>query len=159
MEGIEVRWGLPEDEPRIAELLELNGMPRWVAYEERFIVAERGGAVLAGLRCRTEIERLLLGLLVVAPWAGEGPLARALYSSAWSLAREIGAREIIAVPLPYTDYPHDEVGYRRRGRGWRLDVVTGRLEFRGELPASGWRRVVALLGMCAVPFFRVARDW
>lgn len=158
MEGIEVRWGLPEDEPRIAELLELNGMPRWVAYEERFIVAERRGEVLAGLRYRTEIKRLLLGLLFVDPWAGEGPPARALYAGAWSLAREIEAREIIAVPLPYANYPH-EVGYRRRGRGWRLDAVAGCLELRGELPASGWRRVVALLGMCAVPFFRVSRDW
>ena len=37
-EEIEVRWGLPGDEGGIAELLELNGMPRWVAFEERFIV-------------------------------------------------------------------------------------------------------------------------
>lgn len=157
MEGIEVRWGLPENESRIAELLELNGMPRWVAYEERFVVAERGGEVLAGLRYRTETKRLLLGLLVVDPWMSEGPLARALYAGAWSLAREIGAREVLAVRLPYADYPY-EVGYRRRGRGWRLDVAAGRPKLREELPASGWRRVVALLGMPAVPFFRVFMD-
>jgi hypothetical protein len=29
----EVRWGLLEDEAKVAELLELNGMPRWVARE------------------------------------------------------------------------------------------------------------------------------
>ncbi len=149
---------MPEDELRIAELLELNGMPRWVAYEERFIVAERGGEVLAGLRYHTDIKRLLVGLLVVDPWMGEGPLARALYAGAWSLAREIGAREVLAAPLPYADYPY-EVGYRRQGRGWRLDAVTGCPELRGKLPAGGWRRVVALLGTCAVPFFRVSRDW
>src|SRR5918992_2963107 len=34
---VEVRWGLLEDGPKIADILELNGMPRWVAYEERFI--------------------------------------------------------------------------------------------------------------------------
>ena len=158
MEGIWVRWGLPEDEPRIAELLELNGMPRWVAYEERFIVAERGGEILAGLRYRTETKRLLLGLLVVDPWAGEGALARALYAGAWSLAREIEAREILAAPLPYGEYPH-EVGYRRRRRGWRLDALMREPKLREELPASSWRRVVALLGVSAVPFFRISRDW
>ncbi len=146
---------MPKDEPRIAELLELNGMPRWVAYEERFILAESGGEVLAGLRYRTEIKRLLLGPLVIDPWAGEGPLARALYTGAWSLAREIGAREILAASLPYAEYPH-EVGYRRRGRGWYLDVLMGSPKLDGELPAGGWRRVIALLGMSAAPFFR---DW
>ncbi len=132
-------------------------MPRWVAFEERFIVAERGGEVLAGLRYRTEIKRLLLGLLVVDPWVDEGPLARALYARALSLARD-KAREILTAPLPHAGYPY-EVGYRRRGRGWRLDAVTGPTELRGELPAGGWRRVVALLGASAIPFFRVSRDW
>ena len=37
---IEVRWILPGDEHKIADLLELNGRPRWEAFEERFIVAE-----------------------------------------------------------------------------------------------------------------------
>ena len=31
--GMEVRWGLAEDEPAVADLLQLNGMPRWVAFE------------------------------------------------------------------------------------------------------------------------------
>src|SRR4028119_2218284 len=39
--GMEVRWGLAEDEPAVADLLELNGMPRWIAFEERFIVAQK----------------------------------------------------------------------------------------------------------------------
>ena len=64
---VEVRWGLPEDEAKVAELLELNGMPRWVAFGERFVVAERGGAVVAAVRCRTEPKQLLLGLLVGTP--------------------------------------------------------------------------------------------
>ena len=37
--GIEVRWGLREDEDSVAGLLELNGMSRPLAFEERFIVA------------------------------------------------------------------------------------------------------------------------
>jgi hypothetical protein len=40
---VEVRWGFREDEARVAELLELNGVPRWAAFEERYIVAEEKG--------------------------------------------------------------------------------------------------------------------
>src|SRR5918992_5006011 len=40
---VDIRWGLLEDEPKIADILELNGMPRWVAYEERFIAPRRRG--------------------------------------------------------------------------------------------------------------------
>jgi hypothetical protein len=153
LEGIEVRWGLQEDEPRIAELLELNGMPRWIAFEERYVVAEKDGDILAALRYRTESKRLLLGLLVSDPWAEERPLAVALYAGAGELAREMGVGEIIARPFPYIgDYPR-EAGYRRRGRReWRLDA-TRSLESRRELPASGWRRALALLGIVTVPFF------
>ena len=71
-EEVRVRWGLAEDEPAVADLLQLNGMPRWVAFEERFIVAERDGKVLGALRYRTESKRLLLGLLVVDPSARSG---------------------------------------------------------------------------------------
>jgi hypothetical protein len=49
-EGIEVRWGLLEDEAKVADLLQLNGMPRWLAFEERYVVAERDGEVLAAVR-------------------------------------------------------------------------------------------------------------
>lgn len=66
-EGVEVRWGLAEDGGAIADLLELNGMPRWVAYEERFVVAEERGEVTAAVRYRPERGRLL-GLLVTDPW-------------------------------------------------------------------------------------------
>ncbi len=153
LEGIEVRWGLLEDEPAIAKLLELNGMPRWIAFEERYIVAEKEGEILAALSYRTEPKRLLLGLLVSDPWAEERPLTVALYTGAGELAREMGVGEIIARPFPYVgDYPR-EAGYRRRGRReWRLDA-TPAPESRGELPAGGWRRAFALLGVLAVPFF------
>ena len=116
---IEVRWGLLADEAAVAELLELNGMPRWVAFEERFIVAEEDGRVLGALRYRTESKRLLLGLLVVDPWAGEERMARALYTGAGELARELGVREIVAsgARAGYAG----EAGYRRWGRDWRLD--------------------------------------
>lgn len=149
--GIEVRWGLPEDEAAVADLLQMNGMPRWVAFEERFIVAEEDGKVLAALRYRTESKRLLLGLLVVDPWAGEGRMARALYSGARDLALELGAREVLARTVPFGDYPR-EAGYRRWGRGWRLDA-TRSVDALSE--PTGWCRVGALLGRFAVPFFRV----
>ena len=135
-----MRWGLEEDETRMAELMELNGMHRAMAFEERFIVAEKGGKVLAALRYRTEPKRLLLDLLVSDPWA-----------------REIGCTEVRARPVVHADdYPH-EAGYRWLiSGGWYLDV--SRLPNRGkELPPGGWRRMVALLGVPAVPFFRVFR--
>jgi len=122
-EDVRVRWGLVGDEPAVADLLELNGMPRWISFEERFVVAERDGKVLGAVRYRTESKRLILGLLVVDPWAGEERLASALYRGAEDLAREIGANEIFA-SASQARYPA-RAGYRHRGRGWRLDV--GRL--------------------------------
>ena len=155
-EEIEVRWGLPEDELRVAELLELNGMPRWVAFEEQFIVAEKKGEVLAVLRYRTASKWLLLGLLVADPWAEERPLAAALYAGAVELAREIGVGEVVAWPVPYADYPY-EAGYRWEARGWWVDTISP-AESRGELPGSGWQRMVALLSVLAIPFHRAFRD-
>jgi hypothetical protein len=115
---VDVRWGLVGDEPAVANLLELNGVPRWVSFEERFIVAQKDGKVLGAVRYRTESKRLLLGLLVVDPWAGEERLATALYRGAGELAREMGAGEVVASGLRagYSGL----AGYRRRGRGWHL---------------------------------------
>src|SRR5688500_17709660 len=79
LEGLKVGWGLAEEEPAVADLLELNGIPRWVAFEERFIVAQKDGKVLGAVSYRMESKRLLLGLLVVDPWAGEERVAVALY--------------------------------------------------------------------------------
>jgi hypothetical protein len=155
--GIEVRWGLLEDEPKIADLLELNGMPRWLAFEERHVVAERDGEILATLRYRTESKRLLLGLFVSDPWAEERPLAVALYAGAGRLAREIGVGEVLARPLPHAaDYPR-EAGYRRQGRrGWRLDVA--RSEGVSDEPAAGrWRRLIELFGYPTAPFAGLLR--
>jgi len=115
---VDVRWGLAGDEPAVADLLELNGVPRWVSFEERFIVAQKDCEVLGAVRYRTESKRLLLGLLVVDPWAGEERLATALYRGAGELAREIGVGEVVASESQavYSGL----AGYRRRGRGWRL---------------------------------------
>ena len=151
---IEVRWGLPADEAAVAELLELNGMPRWVAFEERFIVAEEDGKVLGALRYRTESKRLLLGLLVVDPWAGEERLARALYAGAGDLARELGVGEIVA-SAARAGYA-GEAGYRRWGRDWRLDAAPPG-EVREEPTAGRWRRVFRSLGTAAVVLVGVPR--
>ncbi|HET7477992.1 MAG TPA: hypothetical protein VFJ72_00610 [Rubrobacteraceae bacterium] len=120
--SIRVRWGCVEDEAGIADLLDLNGMPRWVAFEERFIVAVENGVVRAALRYRTESKRLMLGLLVVDPWAGERRLARALYTGARDLGREMCVREVLAASGTRADYPGD-AGYRRRGKVWRWDAT------------------------------------
>ena len=148
--SIEVRWGLLADEPAVADLLQLNGMPRWVAFEERFIVAERDGKLLGALRYRTESKRLLLGLLVVDPWASEQRLALALYAGAGDLARELGVGEVVA-SASREGYP-GEAGYRRWGRDWRLDAAQDRET--GDVAAGGWRRVLFLFGTLPVPFHR-----
>ena len=154
VDGTVVRWGTLEDERGIADLLELNGMPRWIAFEERYVVAEKDGEILAALRYRTESKRLLLGLLVSDPWAEERFLAVALYSGAGQLAWEMGVGEVVARSSTHEDYLH-EAGYRRRGRReWRLDATVAR-ESREEIPARGWRRAFALLGVFSVPFFGV----
>lgn len=146
MDGIRVRRGLRDDQPRIAELLELNGLSRWIAFEETFFVAERGGRVLAALRYGTGENQLLLGSLVADPWAGERPLAVALYVGAGRLAREMGFKEIFARPMQYGnwhgDYPY-EAGYCRVMGGWRSDT-TRPPQSRRKLPAVGWRRMLAL---------------
>jgi hypothetical protein len=156
-EAIEARWGLREDEDGIAELMELNGMHRALAFEEGFLVAERGGKVLAALRCRTEPKRLVLGFLISDPWAEERPLAVALYARAGELAREMGVREVLVRPVLHADdYPY-EAGYRwRYPGGWYLNTARP-LSHRKELPASGWRRMVALLGVPAAPSFNAFR--
>lgn len=156
--GVEARWGLAEDGARVAGLLELNGMPRWVAFEERFIVVEGdGGRLLAAMRYRTESKRLILGLPVVDPWAGERRMMGALYEGAVQLAREIGVGEIVTRP---TGPAKDVQAGSLREAGWRRDFLSDavRTPAVGELPRGGWRRLVALLGVAAVPFSRAFRS-
>lgn len=116
--AVVVRLGTALDAPRIAVLLKLNGMPRWVAFEERFIVVEEGGALTAAVRFREGTERLYLGLLVTDPWAEEHPLAVALYSRARKAARDLGLREVRARTRRH-ERQLFEAGYRRRGAIWR----------------------------------------
>lgn len=143
---LEVRWGLAEEESAVADLLDLNGMPRWIAFEERFVVAKKDGKVLGALRYRTESKRLLLGMLVVDPWAGEERVARAMYRGAGELAGEMGVGEVV-VSATRAGYP-GEAGYRRWGRGWRLDLTHGAGVRRGPL---------GLFGSLTVPLYRTFR--
>ena len=136
--GLEVRWGLAEDEDRIADLFQLNGMPRWVAFEERFIVAERGGRIVGALRYATASKKLSLGLLTVDPWAGERRVAEALYAGARELAREMGVAEIGAARTRGRDYPA-AAGYRRSGRGWHSPAEGP----DAEAPDGWWARVAS----------------
>jgi hypothetical protein len=140
--GIEVRWSIPGDEHKIADLLELNGRPRWEAFEERFIVAEEKGKLLSALPYQTTSKRLWVGMLVTDPWVKERPLAVALYAGAGNLAREIGVGEVLAAPVSYANYPR-EAGYLRCGPWWLLD--TTRPDDCSKPPGGAWRRMVALL--------------
>jgi len=151
--GIEVRWGLAEDEAAVADLLQLNGMPRWVAFEERFVVAERGGRLVGAVRYVTESKRLSLGLLVVDPWAGERRTAAALYRGAADLAQDLGALEVLATTSRGSAYPA-EAGYHRYGRGWRSPVPSE----GGGGRAGFWRTLLYLWGTrAALPFYRIPR--
>jgi hypothetical protein len=139
---IEVHWSLPGDEPKIADLLELNGRPRWEAFEERCTVAEEKGKILSALPYQTTSKRLWVGPLITNPWAEECSVARALYAGLGDLAREIGVGEVLAQPVSYADYPY-EAGYLRCGPWWWLDTMLP--ADRSKLPVDGWRRMVALL--------------
>ena len=139
--AVVVRWGLHSDDDRVAELLELNGIPRWTAFEERFVVAEREGVVLAALAYRTEPKRMFLETLVADPWAGERGLAVALYAGVRELAREMCLREIRAASGRYTRYLR-EAGYHRRIPGWALDVSRSSGD---ETRSLGWRKLSRLI--------------
>jgi hypothetical protein len=93
-------------------------MPRWVAFEERFIVVEEDAALTAAVRFREEAGRLHLGLMVTDPWADEGSLATALYAGARELARRLGLRGVRARTRRHHRYLC-EAGYRKRGGIWR----------------------------------------
>ena len=112
-----VRPGTALDAPRIGHLMELNGMPRWVAFEERFIVVEEGGVITAAIRFRAGTERLYLGLLITDPWADEHSLAMELYSRATTTARDLGLGEVRAQTSRH-EWQLREAGYRRRGSIW-----------------------------------------
>lgn len=127
-----VRLGLARDAPRIAVLLELNGMPRWVAYEERFILAEEEGQLMAAARFREDLENLHLGLLVTDPWAGEGPSVAALYAEAGTMAQGLGLRKVRARSRGHETLLR-EAGYRRYRGGWRLDATDGTTDALGGI--------------------------
>ena len=152
-DGTEVRRGRPADSTRVAELLELNGMSRGLAGEEAFLVAERGGEVLAALAYSVEIPRLSLGVFVADPWGPERPLARMLYAEAFLFAREMGLEEVRALPSS-TGTTHTMSGTTC----WHVGADDG-LELRAVLPQGGWRRALALWGATAVPFFRAFRPY
>jgi hypothetical protein len=146
--GVEVCWGLARDEAAVADILELNGMPRWIAFEEKFVVAQKDGDVLGATSYRTESKRLILGLLVVDPWAGEETVARALYRGAGELAEEMGVGEVVSETR--SGYPGG-AGYHRWGRSWRLDVGAT-IDHRGG--GHGWHRMSILLAELFSSFYR-----
>jgi AhpD family alkylhydroperoxidase len=156
-EAADVRWGLPEDETKVAELIELNSMPRWVAFEELFIVAERDGQVLAAARYWTEPKRLVLGLLLADPCAEERRLTVDLYAGERRLALELGANDISArTDGCHAAYPC-EAGYHRWDGGWRMDLSQP-VKRRDRLPAVGRRRSIALVG-AFLAALRLPKRW
>lgn len=155
MDEIVVRWGSLEDGGEIARVLELNSMSGRNVLTETYIVAEEGGEILAVGRCLLARKHLVLGPLVVDPWAEEHRFAVALYSGAGKLAQEIGFREVWADCDEHQEYLL-EAGYRRRVGGWHLDTRRSLDEYE-TLPERGWRRVLSLWGATYVPFFRAFR--
>ena len=94
-------------------------MPRWVAFEEHFIVVEEGEALTAAIRFRQERGWLHLGLLVADPRTEEHPLAIALYVGARAIARRSGLHEVRAQTRRHQIHLR-EAGYGRRGGAWRI---------------------------------------
>jgi N-acetylglutamate synthase-like GNAT family acetyltransferase len=96
-------------------------MPRWLAFEERFIVAERDGRMVGVLRFRRDPRGLYLGLLVTDPLTDEDPLAEYLYAGARAVARELGVGEIRARTRRHEAHLA-RAGYRKGRDLWRLDL-------------------------------------
>lgn len=119
---IEVRRSSAEDTPRISDFLEFNGIPRWVAFEERFIVAEESGRLVAAVRFREDVGGLRLGLLATGSISGERALAVALYSAAKVMARGLGLREVHIHGNSHRTYPR-AAGFHKCEFGWRVDVA------------------------------------
>ena len=140
-----VRLGVAADAPRIAVLLELNGMPRWVAFEERFIVAEeKDGRLAAAVRFQEGAESLRVGLLVTDPWTGEAPVVATLYAKARAVAEERGLREVRARTRGHETQLR-EAGYRRLRGGWTCPTTPDEATYDprlgvGEDTISGNRR-------------------
>ena len=131
-------------------------MPKWVAFEELFVVAEERGKVTAAVRYRKEPHRMLLGLLVADPWRDGGALAGALYSGARLLAWEAGIPTVVARGPESPDRAR-AAGFRRRGRELRAEATA----VPGPPPEpSGRPRRWAfhLWGRLSVPFFGAAPD-
>ena len=102
--------------------MELNGMPRWVAFEELFVIAEEGAKVTAAMRHRKERRRLLLGLFIADPWRDERRLRAALNAGAATLACELGRREVLVETgqgvRETLGKPSDGVGVSPSGVRW-----------------------------------------
>jgi N-acetylglutamate synthase-like GNAT family acetyltransferase len=133
-----VRWGLAEDEEKIATLLQLNGMPSRIAAGKPFVVAEEDGEVVAALRYTLEPKRLALGLLVADPWRGERRLAVSLYAGAKRLAWELGVVEVRAWTTKRGHAYPREAGYRRGldGRRWQVGVGKHQTNQGGGVPVA-----------------------
>ncbi|WP_273887233.1 hypothetical protein [Rubrobacter naiadicus] len=121
MSRIEMRWSLPEDKNRIADLLEISDLPRWLAARENFLVAERDGEVQAALEYRMACGQLVLGILVSDLFVDHPSMAKALYTEAYAMAWVMGVEKIRALPTMNGEYP-GEVGYSRWNSCWRLNV-------------------------------------
>ena len=156
-DGTEVRRGRPADSTRVDELLELNGVSRELAGEEAFLVAERGGEVLAALARSVGARRLSLGVPVADPWEPKRPLARMLYAEACLFARGMGLEEVRALPSS-TGITHAMSGTVAGAALQYLGTDDG-FGFRGELPEGGWRRALALCGATVVPCFGAFRPF
>jgi len=154
--AVEVRWGLAEDGARVADLLELNGMPRWVAFEELFVVAAERGEVTAAVRYQAGRERLLLGLLVADPWRDRGALAEVLYSGARALAWESGIPRVVARG-PENPHPEQEADFCRGGRDLQADATAVSASFPRP-SGCPWRRARSFCGRLAISAFGTTTD-
>ncbi|WP_273841618.1 hypothetical protein [Rubrobacter calidifluminis] len=146
MGELEVRWSQPEDRARIADLLEVEDLPRWLAWREQFLVAERGGEIVGALEYRMAHGQIVLGIMASDLFVDERAVARALYSEALAMAWVVGARQVRALPTMRGDYPA-EAGYRKWNRVWRGGPVRPPRHDGSHGREGGLvRRVLYLLG-------------
>lgn len=151
--GTNVRWGTDADRGTLSRLGDLNGRPRRKAFESRFVVAEKGGRVLAAMPYRSADGGMLAGEAVVDPWSRARELSGEVYRALVRLGVEIKASEVRVEGAGRPGHLV-EAGYRHGLCGSPADVVGG--AGRRSRPALR-EGVRCVLGRTSIPRMQTAK--
>ncbi len=136
-EGPAIRPARPDDLPGILDLLAGAGLPREGVTEwlPRFLVAERGGAVVAAAGLEVYGRAGLLRSVVVRPEARGGGLGAALTERIAADAAAAGVRVLYLLTTTAPEY-FPRLGFRPIARDALPEAISASEELKGACPAS-----------------------